>query len=510
MGLYSRLVRNTLMAIIVNYWTIVLAFFLSPYLIRKMGGQGYGVWVLVASFSVASGYLSLLDPGIQGAAVKFIAQHRATGEEERLRKTIWTSFFFFLFLGLVSSALLSLFGVFFATEVFNVPDELHAAIRGLFYLLAIQSLFDSCKLTWVAVYSGLERYDLLRLMQIGFSAVAAALMVLFLTLGYDITFAGLANLLASVLSFFVLAWGLRRLLPSIWTIPRDWRWEDVKPLFRLGTRLFGFRVTGVVFRQIDKSIIPILLISTLLTPYSVANYFYQVSQSAASFVASNFVPIASSLAALNSETQLKDVFLRGTRFTLAFTFPTAMVGIWLTEPAVTYWVGQELIQAVPLARILLITSFFAATGAVGFNMMIGMGRIKPLLIINMSSLMLKVFFSLTLTKIMGLSGAMIATLLAHLAVWYPYNHLYLKTLRVSWLEYLQKTMLKPYLVAGVLLALIWLIDPFIKPTNLRETIAVGGGAIAFYLGIFFMVGLDDLERKKLQLWLSPAIRNYRR
>ena len=510
MGLYGRLARNTLMAIIVNCWTIVLAFFLSPYLIRKMGGEGYGVWVLVTSFSVASGYLSLLDPGIQGAAVKFIAEHLATGDEVQLRKTIWASFFFFLCVGLLSSAALSLFGGFIATEIFAVPDELNAAVRALFYLLAIQSFFDSCKLTWVAVYSGLQRYDLLRLVQIGSSGVAAALMVLFFTLGHDIVFAGLASLSASVLSFCVLSLGLQRLLPSfsVRDIPRDWAWKDLKPLFRFGSGLFGFRVTGILFRQVDKSIIPILLISTLLTPFSVANYFYQVSQAAGSLVASNFVPIASSLAALNSKTQLKDVFLRGTRFTLAFTFPTAMVGIWLTEPAVTYWVGQELTQAISLARILLVTSFFTATSTVGFNVMIGLNKIRPLLIINVCSLAAKLLLSLALIQMIGLSGTVIATLLAHLLVWYPYNRLYLKTLEVSWLEYFQKTMLKPYVVAGLLLVFMVVVDSFFKPTSLLETIALGGSAILFYLVVFSVIGLDDSERKKLQLWLSPAVRNF--
>jgi O-antigen/teichoic acid export membrane protein len=468
-----------------------------------MGKSGYGVWVLVASFAVTSGYLSLLDPGIQGATVKFVAQHHATGEEEQLRKTVWTSLLFHFSLGLGSSAFLTFFGVVFATKVFNIPAELCGAVQVLFGLRALQGLFDFPKLTCVAVYSGLERYDLLRLVQIGFDAISAALTVLFLALGYGVTSAGAASLLGSILSFGVLTLGLRRLLPaSIWRIPGDWQWKDAKPLLRLGSGLFGFRMTGIVFRQVDKLVIPIILTSTSLTPYSVANYFYQVSASARGFVSSNFVPVASSLAALHRKTRLKDAFLRGTRFTLALTMPVAMVGVWLAEPAVTYWVGKEHIEAASLARILLVINFFAATSVVGFNVMIGMNKIRGLLMINLASAVLKILLSIGLTHFFGLIGTAVATLLSQLMTWYPYNHLYLKTLQIPWSEYFKEAISRPYLVAVMLFAVIWMVNPFVKPTSLVETIVMGGVAIAFYLAAFSVIGLDGVEREKAWTWLK--------
>ncbi len=506
MGLYSRLMRNSLMAMVATCWGIGLAFFLIPYLIRTMGQEGFGVWILVTSLSVTSGYLALLDPGIQGATVKFVAHHLALNNEEQLRKTIWISFSFFLILGLVTSSCLALFGAFFATQVFNIPDNLHNVVRVLFYLLALQSFFDFAKVTWVSVYSGLERYDLLRLVQIGFSSVSAGLIVLFFSLGFDITFAGIANLLASIFTFFVLTLWLPRFLPSIsiWKFPRNWRWQDVKPLFQLGSGLFGFRVTGILFRNVDTLIISTMLTSTLLAPYAVASYFYRASQSVRSFVPSNFVPIASGLAALDRGLQLKEAFLRGTRFTIALTVPVVMVGIWLADPAVTYWVGGELIEAALLAKLFLAVTLFTATNAVGFNVMIGMGKIKPLLKINICSLLLNVFLSLVLVRPFGLIGIVTATLVSHLLVWYPYSRLYLTTLEISWWEYLQKGIGKPYLTMALVLPAIGVIGYYVNPATLIQTIIMGACAVIVYLCIFFVIGMDDVERRTIYHLLAPS------
>jgi O-antigen/teichoic acid export membrane protein len=155
-----------------------------------------------------------------------------------------------------------------------------------------------------------------------------------------------------------------------------------------------------------------------------------------------------------------------------------------------------------MARILLATNFFIATTAVGFNILIGMEKIKPLLTINLISLFLNVVFTVILISLMGVVGAVIGTFLSQVLVWFPYNHLYLKELRVSWLAYWQIALIRPYLVAVILITLILLINMIFRPTNLLETIFLGGTLAAIYVLIFSAIGLDSLERQKLLFWLK--------
>src|ERR1700722_2509859 len=70
---------------------------LSPYLIRKLGADGYGIWAL--AFSVIQ-YYWLLDLGFRSATVKFVAHYSATGETDRIREVLNT--------GLVYSSIIAL------------------------------------------------------------------------------------------------------------------------------------------------------------------------------------------------------------------------------------------------------------------------------------------------------------------------------------------------------------------------------------------------------------------
>src|SRR5437870_3526113 len=51
-----------------------VGFLIAPFLVRQLGQDGYGLWLLVASLT---GYFSLLDLGVRGSVGRNIAFHRA-------------------------------------------------------------------------------------------------------------------------------------------------------------------------------------------------------------------------------------------------------------------------------------------------------------------------------------------------------------------------------------------------------------------------------------------------
>ena len=55
--------------------TLLVAFFLAPYLIRHLGDARYGVWCVVEAILA---YFTLFDLGIAACLVRFVARHHAT------------------------------------------------------------------------------------------------------------------------------------------------------------------------------------------------------------------------------------------------------------------------------------------------------------------------------------------------------------------------------------------------------------------------------------------------
>src|SRR5690349_13445671 len=84
----ARFVKNVLWN-----WTGVAAalasgFVISPYLIRKLGAEAYGIWAI--SLALIE-YYYFLDLGFRSATVKYVAHYWATKEPAKLNEVINTS-----------------------------------------------------------------------------------------------------------------------------------------------------------------------------------------------------------------------------------------------------------------------------------------------------------------------------------------------------------------------------------------------------------------------------------
>jgi O-antigen/teichoic acid export membrane protein len=68
--------------------SLIIGFVLSPYLFRKLGPEGYGIWAL--TFSLIE-YYWLLDLGIRSSIAKFVAHHWALHEPPEISRVVSTA-----------------------------------------------------------------------------------------------------------------------------------------------------------------------------------------------------------------------------------------------------------------------------------------------------------------------------------------------------------------------------------------------------------------------------------
>jgi O-antigen/teichoic acid export membrane protein len=68
--------------------SLITGFLVSPYLFRKLGPEGYGIWAL--SFSLIE-YYWLLDLGVRSATAKFVAHYWTTEEPAQVSEIMSTA-----------------------------------------------------------------------------------------------------------------------------------------------------------------------------------------------------------------------------------------------------------------------------------------------------------------------------------------------------------------------------------------------------------------------------------
>ena len=90
-------VKKRLLLSAISNWlafaaVLLVGFFLTPYMIRRLGDGPYGVWAFVESLLA---YLTLFDLGIAACVVRYVARFHQTGEADRLRGLLSTTWFLF-------------------------------------------------------------------------------------------------------------------------------------------------------------------------------------------------------------------------------------------------------------------------------------------------------------------------------------------------------------------------------------------------------------------------------
>ena len=75
-----------------------VGFFLSPFILHKLGDEAFSLWVLVFALT---GYYGLLDLGIRSSIVKYTAKFVATENEDQLARYLSTSFAFYVVVAVI-------------------------------------------------------------------------------------------------------------------------------------------------------------------------------------------------------------------------------------------------------------------------------------------------------------------------------------------------------------------------------------------------------------------------
>src|SRR5215469_7051754 len=88
----ERLVSNVIWSWVGVAVQLLPGFIVTPYLIRRLGSERYGIWSLV--FSLV-GYYALVDLGFRSAAVRYTAHYQALGENHKINELVNTLLTYF-------------------------------------------------------------------------------------------------------------------------------------------------------------------------------------------------------------------------------------------------------------------------------------------------------------------------------------------------------------------------------------------------------------------------------
>jgi O-antigen/teichoic acid export membrane protein len=317
--------------------TLVVGFFLAPFVVHRLGNVAYGVWMLAVS---CVNYLNLLELGFGSSMVRFLSKGHTTqdhkGSSEAFSGVLWVRIQIATLVLILSGCMAALF-----PRLFNVPPALVLDAREAILVIGLTTAMSMLLGAFSFVLSALNRYDLRSygvLTQLAIRVVGIALV---LRAGRGIVAIGICELLAASGEGILMVVFARRIYPELTlrlTVPRK---EVLGQIWSYSLYAFLLTIASQLIYQSGNLIVGAFVSASAVTFYSIGNSLCRYTQQFVSSMTITFTPAASSYEAGGRTASLRTLYYNGTRATMAVSLPIVITLLIRGDNFISIWMGPQ-------------------------------------------------------------------------------------------------------------------------------------------------------------------------
>ncbi len=385
--------------------TVLVGFFLSPYIVHTLGPEQYGVWVVLVALS---SQFIVFDFGLRHALIKFLAGSRS--DKEEASKYISNAYFLLLFISVAGFLLFWLFTPVLFT-FFDISAKYVGVARLTLLLLVLDAAIDLVMGTYYGALAGEERWDYINSVQVVRIVLYAVFAVVLLESGMGLLGIALATFVSRFIYRYILKELYRRVLPDrklSFSLVEN---KYIKTLLTYGTWMFLMTVGLRVIYNIDTIVIGASLTAIDVTIYAVAliivDYFRMLLQSTSSLL----LPRLSALESAGKDTEISELVLTWGKLSSLLSVGIGL-GIYMhSDDFMKLWMGQEFEFSAILLSILMLSYLITVPALACQQYLLAVAKHRLLAVLLLIEAVLNISLSLFLVRDYALIGVAIGTLL---------------------------------------------------------------------------------------------------
>lgn len=351
--------------------SLLVGFFLAPFLVSRLGSEEYGVWVIVGSLA---SYMGLLDFGLRSAVTRFVARDFVRGDHEDSARVVSTALASRMIFGLLALVIAGN-AAWLAPRLMHLPTATVSAARIAIALLGINVAVSLSLGVFGGVLTALHRFDLVAGVTIGQSIVRAVSAVLVVLGGFGIV--GLATtelttgVLAGCAQLLLCRKEYRHLRISFRLVDREilrqfWNYSSWIVVIQVGQQMIYFT---------DNLVVGAVLSATAVTFYAIGGSLTNYVRGIVSALTSTFSPLASSLEAAGDRHGLRQLLIEGTRMTFVIGLPIQIALFLRGHTFIRVWMGPRYALTSGTVVMVLLTALFARNAShTAGGVMIGIAK----------------------------------------------------------------------------------------------------------------------------------------
>lgn len=406
MSLARRVALGSGLRVFQFFATALVAFLLTPFVVRSLGDRTYGVWMLVAAFI---GYYGLFDLGLGSAVTRYLAHAVGAKDEEQANRIFNTAILLFGALGLAvlaATIVLALLAPRFATRLEDA--ELFAQ---LVLILGVNTAIDFP----IRVYDGALfaklRHDLHVILQLAVLLLRALLTVAVLQAGHKAVALALVTLLTSLVGVALrMYWG-QRSFPSLRFEPRRFDRSTSKSLFSYSMYTLVVQLGDLVRFQLDNIVVGAFVGLVAVTHYSIGSSLVQYFNGLVFAAIGMFNPVFSRQHGAGDHDAIRRTFLFATKLSVCLACFVGLGLIAWGRPFIERWMGPPYLDAYPVLVVLVAGRILAASQMPSYGLLFGMAKHRFYAFSNSGEAVLNLILSIVLVRYYGMLGVALGTLI---------------------------------------------------------------------------------------------------
>lgn len=413
--------------------TLAVTFLTMPIIIKLLGDEWYGIWVVVGTFM---GYFGVLDFGLTSATTRYLAKHWKGNDQAEIAKTITTSFTGFCILScvaLVLAGLSILLAPYFLDSEVSITN-----IQIVLLILALDLAIAFPVSVYQAVLMVEMRNDLIGTIKIVQSLIKVPLVYWLVSVDGNIIHVALMTFGLNLLMRFMIIWKALSYLDNKALQLKSFSWRALEKYFHFGKFTFLGQIGDLIRFRLDVVVIAGYLGSALVVPYEIALQLNRIASQAVSNVVSGSQPVFTNYYAEGRMDLVREKLLFLTRVNVFVSTILAASLLLVAQSLISIWVGDKYLSAyMPLIILCMLTPLGIGQNA-AVQVFYAMSKHKYYAYVNLCEAGANLLISIMLVERYGLVGVALGTAIPFIiskCFFVPYY--ICKFTELSWVDYLK-------------------------------------------------------------------------
>lgn len=387
--------------------TMLVAFFMMPFLVGELGDHWYGVWTIIGSLTAA---YHLFDMGMAGAITRYVSYALGRDDKDDANAVINTSLTIYLaiaaVLALVSLAVAWLCPWFLGPDTAGI-ETIQAVVLIVGLSVALEFPFNAL----AGVASARLRFHQVALARTLVTLLGAALTVYAVKQGHGILGIAVVTFITARISNLLYYWICRAAFPEM-TLSRRWfSPAKLRELFSYSVWAFIIAIAYQLRNNVDNFVVAAALSATMVTHYYIGARLVEFLAIMLSQATNMFVPIFTKYYSQEDDGALHEKLIFVTRINYFIALVCAgCLGI-LGDAFIRAWMGPGYSDAYAVLAILLVGRMIGFANHPLNSALYAANRHSIIAKIDVVEVGFNLVLSIILVQIWGLVGVALGTMI---------------------------------------------------------------------------------------------------